>query len=440
MSDAIAKVTKFLRANGMSHEDIDMDSCCQAFLDEMEKGLAGDESSLKMLPTYIETGDSVAKNKPVIVLDAGGTKFRCAVVHFDGKGNAVIENFKEQSMPGAESEVTSEQFFDTLANYTQDVIDKSDTIGFCFSYPCEMQPGKDGKLIYFSKEMKAQEVLGRMIGENLNTAINRLGLGSDKKIIILNDTVTTLLAGKANDIKDGAVDYDSYIGFILGTGTNSCYVEQNSNIKKASGLDASKSQVINIESAGFTNVPSGQIDKLFDASTNDPGIHVFEKMTSGAYLGPLCLKVIETAVLNGLFSELAKEKLSRIVSLDTIGISKYLEEPSARVHVLGEILHDLSNFDRAIMLALIESIVTRAAKLIAIKLSAVAIKSGKGKSADKPVCIVAEGTTFYKLPGLKEKTEEFLNRFLTYEKEIHYEMASIKNATLIGAAIAGLTN
>jgi len=68
------------------------------------------------------------------------------------------------------------------------------------------------------------------------------------------------------------------------------------------------------------------------------------------------------------------------------------------------------------------------------------LKSGKGKSADKPVCIVAEGTTFYSLTGLKEKVEEYLQEFLVGQKGRYYEIVQVDNATLIGAATAGLTN
>jgi hexokinase len=53
---------------------------------------------------------------------------------------------------------------------------------------------------------------------------------------------------------------------------------------------------------------------------------------------------------------------------------------------------------------------------------------------------VAEGTTFYKLHNLKSQVEHYLDSFLKEQKGIHYEIVSVENATLIGAAIAGLTN
>jgi hexokinase len=365
------------------------------------------------------------------------TNFRAAVVRFDEHDKAVIKNLRKKGMPGVEKEVSKNEFFDVLAGYIKDIVEQSKKIGFCFSYPCEIFPDKDGRLIRFVKEIHITEIVGQKVGENLNSALERLGLAGPKQIVILNDTVTALLAGMAGA---EAKKYDSYTGFILGTGTNTCYIEQNKNITKVQGLKTDNEMIINVESGGFDKAPRGKIDVQFDASTNNPGVHIFEKMISGAYLGPLCLEVIRAAMEDGLFSSLAAEKLRAISELNTKQISDYLAEPSAACSPPGEALFKTSNYDKALMEDLIGAVVERAAKLTAINLSAVVLKSGKGKSADKPVCIVAEGTTFYSLPGLKEKVEGYLQEFLVGQKGCYYEIVQVENATLIGAAIAGLTN
>ncbi len=437
MSEPEEKVGSFLKSYAMHPADIDMDTCCKAFLSEMEAGLEGRDSSLEMIPTYIETEKELPKNKPVLVMDAGGTNFRAAVVHFDEHDKAIIKSLRKETMPAIENEVSREEFFDTLVGYIKDIAGVSNEIGFCFSYACEIFSNKDGKLIRFSKEIKAPKVIGQKIGENLNAALARLSLDGKKHIVILNDTVTTLLAGMAG-FEDKT--YDSYVGFILGTGTNTCYIEKNSNITKVKNLDPDKHQIINVESGGFNKAPRGRIDEQFDASTNNPSLQSFEKMMSGAYLGPLTLEVIRKAAGDELFSSAAAEKLLSIKKLDTKQISDYLVEPTAPFHPLGEALLEASNYDKAMMEPLVKAIVERVAKLIAINLSAVVIKSDKGKDPERPVCIVAEGTTFYKLVGLKEKVEQYLQEFLVGKKRRYYEIVYVDNATLIGAAIAGLTN
>jgi len=439
----------FLKQHNMAPEQIDMDKCCNIFLEDMERGLAGRDSTsgtstLDMIPTYIEIDKDVPTDKQVVVMDAGGTNFRVAVVHFNKDKQPIIEDYKLYDMPGIDEEVSKDRFFEIMAGYVRDILDKSSNIGFCFSYPTESLPNKDGKLIRFSKEIKAREVKGQMIGENLNAALASMGYKDKKHIVILNDTVTTLLAGRAASFGRA---FDSFIGFILGTGTNCAYIESNKNITKKPELDPAKSQIINTESGGFGKAPLGTIDKQFDKSTKNPGEHTFEKMISGAYLGPLSLMIIQRAAQEGIFSSGTNDKLNTIEELTTKDISDFLQNPLEGNNPLSSVMSDavrrqdsLADSDLATLLELVQAIVERAAKLTAINLSSAAIKSGKGLEQNRPICIVAEGTTFYKLHNLKSTVERYLNQYLKEQKGIYYEIISVENATLIGAAIAGLTN
>ena len=440
MDNIETKADVFLKKYDMNPDQIDMDDCCQVFLNEMEKGLEGRESSLDMIPTFMETDKDVPAEKKVIVMDAGGTNFRVAVVHFDKNKKAQIENFKLHEMPGIEKEVSREEFFEVMAGYISDVVDEGSNIGFCFSYPAEIMPNKDGKVIRFSKEIKAKGVEGHKIGENLNAALKSIGK-EPKHVVILNDTVTTLLAGRATSF---GKNYDSFIGFILGTGTNTAYIESNKNINKKPDLETSKSQIINIESGGFGKAPMGIIDKQFDKTTNNPGEHTFEKMISGAYLGPLILETIRQAVKDELFSEETCEKINNLKELTTKDVNDFLQEPKNGENPLSKIFSargdESISSDIDILYDLIDKMVTRSAKLTAINLSSAVLKSGKGKDQNRPVCIVAEGTTFYKLRDFQSKVEKFLTEYLKKQKGRYYEIIQVENATLIGAAIAGLTN
>ena len=141
---------------------------------------------------------------------------------------------------------------------------ESKHIGFCFSYPVEMFPDKDGRVLYFSKEIKAARS-GRPVDRRRpQRALGLLGSTHKQQIVLLNDTVATLLAGR---VDAAGHTYDSYIGFILGTGTNTAYVEQNRNIAKAKNLPAGRSQIINIESGAFGGVPRGKVDLQLDAAS-----------------------------------------------------------------------------------------------------------------------------------------------------------------------------
>ena len=436
MKELQDKVRQFLTQCQAGHDDIDMGQLCEVFHSEMRNGLAGQVSSLAMIPTYIEVGRDVPTDQPVIVLDAGGTNFRIATVRFDGSGQASFENLIQKPMPGLERETSKDEFFGTIAEYMAGVADASDKIGFCFSYPTEILPNKDGRLVHFCKEVKAKEVEGELIGENLLAAMVRAGHKGNKSVVILNDTVATLLAGVSASYE---MAYDSYIGFILGTGSNCCYVESNSNISKTSGLDDSAEQIINVESGGFAKMPQGTIDIQLDESTLDPGRYTFEKMFSGAYLGPLCLKALQEGVRQGLLSKVVAEKMFAIEDLQTKDVNDFLRSPRGG-NPLAAICAAGTVEDRAVIWYVLDGLIERAAKLVAALLSSVVLKSDKGQNPCEPVCITAEGTTFYELKSLKTKIESYLRSFLQEQHGRYAEIVNVENATLIGAAIAGLTN
>lgn len=429
------KAVDFLRAYQMDPADVDFEKNLTIFSEQMVAGLAGKESCLEMIPTYLEAVNAIPADKKVIVGDAGGTNFRVATISFDVNKKPVIENLQHFSMPGVESELSRRDFFETMAGYFKPVISAADDIGFCFSYPVEILPNKDGRLIRFSKEIKAPDVVGQMIGENLNLAITHTGLGSEKHIVLLNDTVATLLAGVGYKGRE----FSSYIGFILGTGTNCCYVEENANIKKQKGLDATKSQIINTESGGMVKTHCGEIDKLFDASTVNPDVHIFEKMISGAYLGPLYGVALRQAAVDGLLSDPVVEAVGQMDELTTVDMNDFMFYPFGD-NLLAKACQKGDEDDVTCLYTIGDRLVERAAKLTAINLSAMSIKSGRGTDPSCPVCVVAEGTTFYHMKTLKSRVEFYLKRNLEDKRGIYTDIINVENATLIGAAIAALTN
>lgn len=109
----------------------------------------------------------------------------------------MIEDFKNYPMPGTQGEISIQEFFDTAAEYLEPVIDKSDKIGFCFSYPTEIFPNRDGGLIRFVKEVQVRDSEGAYMGRGLLNAVRARGHKEEKKIVLVNDAVTTLIGGKS---------------------------------------------------------------------------------------------------------------------------------------------------------------------------------------------------------------------------------------------------
>jgi len=420
----------------MLSADLNLDSCVTLFMDEMKKGLSG-ASSIAMIPTYIETEKPIPPGKKVVVIDAGGTNLRTALVSFDENYKPVIEKFMKNPMPGTGGAVTKEKFFGTLADYIAELVPEGDKIGFCFSYPTEMYPNRDGRLIKFSKEVECPEVHGEMIGENLLAALKKKGITDNLEVVVLNDTVATLLTGMIS-FPDQV--FDGFIGYIFGTGINSCYVESNSNILKLNNLDPAHKQIINTECGSFGRPPQGLIDQKLDEGTSDPGNYRLEKMVSGGYFGLVVTKTIEKALEEGVFTPETCVILKELGRLSTKDVDDYLHNPHNLSNILVKSLKDRPAEDRESLFYLINDLLDRAAKLAACSLGGTVLKSGMGKSPLEPLCLTVDGTTFYCFYQFRTRVEQYLREILTGENLRHYAIARVEDAPLLGAAIAALTN
>ena len=429
----MGKVEEFLERHMLSASALDDDKMLAFILSEMEKGLAKEDgSSLQMIPTYVSPDAAVESGRSVIVMDAGGTNFRTCLVTFDEDRHPVISDFRKVGMPGVKEEVSAAEFFSILADNIERLIDKSDRIGFCFSYAARITEDHDGIPLVFSKEVKAPEVIGKKLGENLLAELARRGHDvSGKRVSVVNDTVATLLAAKAE-----RNDYAStYIGLILGTGTNTAYVERNSAIGKISLVEGR--QIINVES-GCLAIELGDLDKEFVSGTKDPSKYLFEKKISGAYLGPFAACVIEAAIKEGILSKGFAERYSQIPALDTTRMSHYLEMCHNEEYDLVRAVAD-NEEDAAALYRILKAVIERAGKLTAINLTATVLRSGEGMNPRYPVVINADGTTFYKTAFLEFYTRLYLDEILEKKHGRYYEIVRIDNSPTLGAAIAGLS-
>lgn len=419
----------FLNNHKLCSSDIDTEDLVRLFTEDMNLGLEGKEGALRMIPTYIEADNDFITDTPVLAIDAGGTNFRASIITIAGSGHIESSDAVNYPMPGLEGEISCKEFFSTIAGYIRPLADKVERIGFCFSYPTEILPDRDGRLLQFCKEVQAKEVEGQLIGMNLLKALGT----PHKQIVLLNDTVATLLAGKSSSL---GRSYDSFIGFILGTGTNTCYIEKNGNILKNKQLNPGRSQIINIESGDFRRPPQTDLDILFDNTTINPGSYMFEKMFSGGYFGGLCLFVLKAAAEEGVFSDQTANGLFKIAELASWDANSYVAEQVTKENPLVE--SGMNLIDSTSCKYIIDTLIDRAAKLVAASMSAVIIKCDKGKSPEKPILITVEGTTFYKLHNFRPRFEIYLNENLTYDRKRYVEFTEVAQSSLIGAALAAL--
>ena len=422
---------EFLEENNFTvAEKIDRQAMIATFLSEMEKGLKGEPSSLRMIPTYVGVNGKIPQGAKAAVLDAGGTNFRSAVVSIP----PTIEDKMNQPMPGAKSDVTEDEFYGAFAEELKRVAPKATVkkYGWCFSYNCDATPELDAKLNCWTKGIRAPTIVGQYVGKEL---LKRLGGG---EIAIVNDTVATLLAAKATE---GDKTYSSYLGFILGTGTNTAYVEKNRNIVKLQGLDPSGSMIINAESGSFDKLAQSNFDKAMDQKTQDPGHNPLEKMIAGGYLGGVGLELYKAAANAGLLSAKAASAIGGIGALETMDLDNFCAafKKEGRDNPLDAIFADPDDAKMARRLGI--PVFERAAVLTAIHLAAFCIKSGEGADDSAPIAINADGSTYYKTRAIPfaDTVKKELDDMLVQRRNIHYCITPrVADAPMVGAAIAAM--
>ena len=422
---------EFLNANGfVTAAETDRQQLIGLFLSEMEKGLKGEESSLMMIPTYVGVDGKIPQGSSAAVLDAGGTNFRGAIVSIP----PAISDKQNQPMPGMKGEVDNEAFYNAFAAEVKRLEGKATVkkLGWCFSYPAEATPTLDAKLVRWTKNIQAPGVVGQLIGEEL---LKRTG---GTEIAIVNDTVATLLAAKATE---GDKTYSSYLGFILGTGTNTAYVEKNANILKLKGVDPEGSMIINAESGGFNKLARSTFDVAADAKTGNPGFNFLEKMIAGGYLGGIGLEIYKAAAKAGLFSAKATAALGGLGALETMDFDNFCAafKKEGRDNVLDTIFADTDDAKMARRLGL--PVFERAAVLTAIHLAAFCIKSGEGVDPAAPIAICVDGSTWYKTRAVPfaDLVKKELDDMLVKRRNISYEIIpQVGDAPMVGAAIAAM--
>ncbi len=414
------KAKEFLQNHRMGFETIVLEDEIDQYIDEMKKGLCGQPSSLLMLPSYIALKDDVQRKKPVLCVDAGGTNLRITVAQFDAEGHFCTGEVFRYIMPGVERELSAQEFFDTLAGLIFPLTSITKDIVISFAYRARTLPNIDSEIVDITKEVKVRGAEGKLLGKEICASLAALG-AQDCSVIVLNDSVATALAGKAEKLVEG---YGSFTGTILGTGSNSCYMESIGNIKKMNGHDAEGVTVVNAEAGSYNKVPRSDIDIAFDNSLQNPGVGVFEKMTSGGYLGNLCGFTLRAASAEGVFQKPFDAQL------DTMQVNEFLTD---RAGFIAEYFTDESDAGEAYEILL--NLTKRAGRLLALQMAAMAVKACK---ANHRVCMTIEGTTYEKMFGLKHEALITLLPFLQ-GREIEADVISVDMAVLKGCAIAGLS-
>ncbi len=412
---------------------------------EMRKGLSGHESSLKMIPSFVDRPKGNEKGK-FIALDLGGTNFRVLAVELDGVGNSIVSAVSKFAIPKKDMEGTGEQLFDFIADcidsfLTENNIDRKNfyDLAFTFSFPVKQTNIVSGSLIVWTKGFTAKGVEGEDVIILLNEALSRKNISCIKVAALANDTVGTLAA---RSYTDPTCD----LGVIMGTGTNACYREKLSNIPKLRGPDPEGYMIVNMEWGNFDKLRLTRYDKQLDEASVNPGAMYLEKMVSGMYLGEVTRLIVIDLIKRDLMflnEPDAAESFKKKDSLKTEHMSLIEGDETEN---LGETEQFLNNsgitnttlHDRTLLKRLCEFVSARAARLGAAAICAVI--TWMDPELDDMHTVAVDGSLFGKYPGFGAKITDVFKKLYGEKAEkiilVHSKDGSGKGAAIIAAVAA----
>lgn len=367
---------------------------------------------------------STLKNGKVLSIDWGGTNFRATIVEFkDGKAT-IIEEFDPKKVKAGYYELsakvtsgyTRDNLYEKMAGWIEELNELDETvkhIGYCFSYPAAARLNGDAVLLRWTKGMDIPGMVGEPVGEPLLKYLNNRFKNSSKKIVfdsikVINDTIACLFAGFSE------VGYDSYIGLIVGTGTNmACLMPLN----KIAKLNMKSEDLIpvNLESGNFNPPYLTIIDRIVDAISNNKGSQRFEKAVSGGYLADMHQTIFNTSLFDADFNggDMAK------------------------------MINDPEGYDEE-QVKVAKWIFDRSAQLVAATIAGlvqVLVEQSPGNI--KKICLAADGSVFWgkdvkkNATPYKDKVSEELKALLPEGVTVTI-IDEMKNPNMVGAAISAL--
>jgi len=402
-------VDDFLKKSGFLPDDAALEAVVRAFDDEASRALAGERSSLRMINSFLP-GSVCAfgiSDGPVIVVDAGGTNLRVAVVRLTSEG-PVFSHLRKSRMPGSEGPVTADEFHRAIAaevDAVRSLEPAAACIGYCFSYECRSLPNRDAELVAWSKQIAAPDVIGQRVGAEL---VSRLS-GGPLPVVVLNDTVATLLAG----LSQQTVVCPGQIGFILGTGTNLACIEEGF--------------IRNAESGECDKMPTTDCDAAFDAALPDTGAALFEKMVAGAYLGGVALTLLKRAAADGV---ICAPGLAGLSMLSTPELDAFAFGDAAANCPLTTAI-DPQYLPAARKIA--EAVLRRAALFTSAHIAAFVRRyAAVGRI---PIRITVDGSTYWKIRSV-DFDGIVGEGIATFAPGVPFEIFRTDEAPMVGAAVA----
>ncbi|CCJ30063.1 unnamed protein product [Pneumocystis jirovecii] len=414
-----------------------LDHIIDYFIEEMNKGLSKEGSSIPMLPTWIVGYPEGNEHGTYLTLDIGGTNFRLCKVTLlgDRKFDLVQSNY---SISKELKQSDSDQFFSFIVQKLKEFlkehkIEENIQLGFTFSYPCKQDRINHGILKNWTKEFNVKNVEGHDVVELFVKAIKKENILVDVAVLI-NDTAGTLIASNY-------VDSETKLSVIYGTGSNASYMEQVKYIPKIHHMNLPPDLpiVINCEWGAFDKekqvLPCTKYDIQLDLESKHPGQQTFEKMISGFYLGEIMrLILLDLYEKKLFFKKQCIKTIEKPYSFQTPYLSLIELDPHEDLIEIHELFKTQFHIECTISE---RKIIKEIAKLISKRsayLSACGIAAICKKKNIKKCSVGTDGSIINKYPGFKEHVRDALKCIFGPDGD-KIKLVRAQDGSGVGAAI-----
>nr|XP_033336328.1 hexokinase-1-like [Megalopta genalis]XP_033336337.1 hexokinase-1-like [Megalopta genalis] len=441
LSDDVRRQRIEQRVAGLRFSVATITEIQDVFESEMNKGIHQQPSSLQMENTYVPELLDGTEEGLYLALDLGGTNFRLILVELM-HGTPIREEVKKYHISSDLKVGSAIRLFDYLAKCVSDFViaqglqDVELPLGFTFSFPMVQHSLDIGMLVTWTKTFNCPDAVSEDAVRLLREALDRRGDTKVKVVAILNDTTGTLVQGSA-------LDSDTAVGLILGTGSNACYLERADRVEHwETERHGEREVIIDIEWGAFgdngvLDFIKTDYDRENDANSLIVNSFTFEKYISGKYLGELVRIVLarltkEEMLFTGdhhpgfilIPGKLTTELVSDIEQDSVEGGSSN----TVRILRMFGIVPDED--DVSIVQYVCEVVSNRAALLVAICLAVLL------KRIDKElVTIAVDGSLYKHHPRLETWINQYISLLVPDHKFkiIHVEDGSGKGAALVAA-------
>ena len=394
-----------------------------AFLTEMSHGLAGEPSTIKMIPSFVTGLPSGVEVGSSWAIDLGGSNLRVIEVQLLGGGINRVGREHKAVVPASVQAAPGDVLFDFIADACVSAgMPSGATLGFTFSFPYDQTAINAGVLLEWTKGFSNPGVVGKCVVVALEAALLRKGL-TISVAALANDTVGTMCAAAYTDAR-------TRVGVILGTGTNASYMEEVARIPKWRGARAGAGAMmaINMEWGGFGSggashafsmLPFHAVDHELDHASPNQTKQRFEKMIGGMYLGEIVRLLLVHLISAGAL--LASDShssasgdsrraaaLFRAGGFNTAMMSACAADASPELSTVADVLRrdaglpHVTREDCAVVVQVCELVAHRAARLAAAGIAAVITQAAGSSSGGGGCSVGIDGSVFSKYPRFKE--------------------------------------